>query len=103
VRDARAKLDALGADAVGISPDSVAAQKTFSDRLKLNFPLLSDPDHVVAEAYGVWQEKSLYGRKYFGIVRSAFLIDAGGRILAAWYKVSPENTVPKALAALRAG
>ncbi len=101
VRDARAELAALGVDAVGISPDPVAAQKTFSDRLKLNFPLLSDPDHAVAEAYGVWQEKSLYGRKYFGIVRSAFLIDAGGTILAAWYRVGPADTIPNALAALK--
>ena len=103
MRDARAELDALGADAVGISPDSVAAQKTFSDRLKLSFPLLSDPDHAVAEDYGVWQEKSLYGKTYFGIVRSAFLIDADGKILAVWYKISPADTVPKVLAALRSG
>lgn len=103
MRDARAELDALGADALGISPDSVAVQKTFSDRLKLNFPLLSDPDHAVAEAYGVWQKKSLYGKTYFGIVRSAFLIDAGGKILAVWYRISPAETVPKALATLRTG
>jgi peroxiredoxin Q/BCP len=87
-------------NAAGISPDNVAAQKKFSDKLSLNFPLLSDTGHAVAESYGVWQEKTLYGKKYFGITRSAFLIDEKGRILAAWYKVSPDDTVPKALAAL---
>ena len=97
MRDALAELNARGTNAVGISPDSIAAQKKFSDRLALNFPLLSDPDHAAAEAYGVWSEKTLYGKKYFGIVRSSFLIDEKGIILASWYKVRPEETVPKAL------
>jgi peroxiredoxin Q/BCP len=102
VRDALAQLKALGTDALGISPDSPAAQKKFSDRLGLTFPLLSDADHTVAKTYGVWGEKSLYGKKYFGINRSAFLIDGKGLILEAWYKIGPEQTVPKALAALGA-
>ncbi len=102
MRDALAKLNALGTDAVGISPDSVATQKKFSEKLVLNFPLLSDTDHSVAEAYGVWGEKSLYGKKYFGITRSAFLIDELGRVIEAWPKISPDETVPKALAALGA-
>ncbi len=100
MRDALAQLHALGTDAVGISPDPVAAQRKFSERLSLNFPLLSDADHAVAEAYGVWGEKSLYGKKYFGVTRSAFLIDESGKIIAAWPKISPEETVPKVLAAL---
>jgi thioredoxin-dependent peroxiredoxin len=100
VRDALAQLNALGADAVGISPDAVATQKKFSDKLSLNFPLLSDVDHKVAEAYGVWGEKSLYGKTYFGINRSAFLIDEERRIIKAWPKISPDETVPKALAVL---
>ena len=100
MRDALAQLNALGTDAVGISPDPVKAQKKFSDRLTLNFPLLSDADHTVAEAYGVWGERSMYGKKYFGITRSAFLIDEAGRIIAAWPKISPDETVPEALAAL---
>jgi peroxiredoxin Q/BCP len=100
VRDALAKFNALGTDAVGISPDPPVSQKKFSDRLALNFPLLSDGDHAVAEAYGVWREKSMYGKRYFGITRSSFLIDEKGKIVAAWYKVSPDETVPKALAAL---
>ena len=103
MRDALAQLNALGADAVGISPDPVGAQKKFSDKLALNFPLLSDADHAAAEAYGVWGEKSLYGKKYFGVTRSAFLIDEAGRIIEAWPKISPDETVPKALAALERG
>lgn len=102
MRDAQAQLKALGVDVVGISPDAPAVQKKFSDKLKLNFPLLSDGNHAVAEAYGVWGEKSLYGKKYFGITRSAFLVDEKGKILAAWYKISPDDTVKKALAALGA-
>ena len=100
VRDAHSTMKEIGVDALGISPDSTALQKKFSDKLQLSFPLLSDPDHSVAEAYGVWGEKSLYGKRYFGILRSSFLIDEDGRILEAWYKVSPGNTVPKALGAL---
>ena len=101
VRDAREEFDALGLPVVGISPDAPRAQKAFDARYGLGFPLLSDPDHRVADAYGVWGEKSLYGRKYMGIVRSSFLIDEQGRILQAWYKVSPGDTVPKALRAAR--
>ncbi len=102
MRDVLAQLNALGTDVVGISPDPPAAQKKFSDRLALNFPLLSDMDHAAAEAYGVWREKSMYGKRYFGIVRSAFLIDEKGKIIAAWPKISPDETVPKVLATLRA-
>ena len=100
MRDALAKFNDLGMDAVGISPDSPTAQKRFSDKLALNFPLLSDGDHAVATDYGVWGEKSMYGKRYFGITRSSFLIDEKGKIVEAWYKVSPDETVPKALAAL---
>lgn len=102
MRDALAQLNALGTNAVGISPDPVTAQKKFSERLGLNFPLLSDADHRLAEAYGVWGEKSLYGKSYFGITRSAFLIDGTGRIIEAWYKIKPEETVPKVLTVLEA-
>jgi thioredoxin-dependent peroxiredoxin len=102
VRDALAQFNALGTDAVGISPDPPAAQKKFSERLALNFPLLSDMDHTTAEAYGVWGEKSMYGKRYLGIIRSAFLIDEKGKIIAAWPKISPDETVPKVLEALRA-
>jgi len=87
---------------LGISPDKPAAQKRFDTKYGLGFPLLSDPEHAVAEAYGVWQEKSMYGRKYMGIVRSAFLVDAGGKIAEAWYKISPKDTPKKLLEALDA-
>ena len=85
---------------VGISPDSPAKQKKFDDKYGLGFPLLSDSGHVVAKAYKVWKEKSMYGRKYMGIERSAFLIDANGVILHAWYKISPKDTPLKLLEAL---
>jgi peroxiredoxin Q/BCP len=100
VRDNLAGLEAVGAAAVGISPDPTKAQAKFDTRYGLGFPLLSDTDHAVAEAFGVWGEKSMYGKKYMGIVRSAFLLDEGGTVTAAWYKVSPGDTVPNALAAL---
>ncbi|HEX2052587.1 MAG TPA: thioredoxin-dependent thiol peroxidase [Actinomycetota bacterium] len=102
VRDALPDLTQAGTAAVGISPDPPSAQGKFDRKYGLGFPLLSDPDHSVAEAYGVWGEKSMYGRTYMGIVRSAFLVDEQGRIAGAWYKVSPGDTVPKALAALGA-
>jgi thioredoxin-dependent peroxiredoxin len=94
-------LDELKVQAIGVSPDSEQMQKTFDERHNLGFPLLSDKTHAVAEKYGVWQEKTLYGKKSWGIVRSSFLIDEDGRIAGAWYKVKPEETVPKALDALR--
>jgi peroxiredoxin Q/BCP len=102
VRDAADDLRGLDAVAFGISPDDPKLQGRFDDKHTLGYPLLSDPDHAVAEAYGVWGEKSMYGKKYMGIVRSAFVIDAAGKIAAALYKVSPKDTVPKAEAALRA-
>ena len=101
MRDALARIKAMGGEALGLSPDSAAAQKKFSDKLKLNFSLLSDVDHSVAEAYGVWGEKTLYGKRSMGITRSSFLIGEQGEILSAWYKVSPDDTVPKALEVLQ--
>jgi peroxiredoxin Q/BCP len=85
---------------VGISPDAPAKQAAFDQKYSLGFPLLSDPDHAVAEKYGVWGERSLYGRKFMGIVRSAFLIDEKGKLAQAWYKISPADTPKKLLAAL---
>lgn len=77
---------------VGISPDTAAKQKKFDTKYELGFPLLADIEHSVSEAYGVWKEKSLYGRKYMGIERSAFLIDEKGKISHVWYKISPKAT-----------
>ena len=87
---------------VGISPDAPSKQKKFDAKYGLGFPLLSDPAHTVAEAYDVWKEKSMYGRKYMGIERSAFLIDEKGKIEQAWYKVSPKDTPTNLLKALEA-
>ncbi len=84
---------------VGISPDKPAKQKKFDDKYELGFPLLADTEHKVAEAYKVWKEKSMCGRKYMGIERSAFLIQ-DGVILEAWYKISPADTPKNLLKAL---
>jgi thioredoxin-dependent peroxiredoxin len=100
IRDAREDLSGLGVDAVGISPDKPGKQRRFDEKFGLGFPLLSDPDHAVAEAYGAWGERSMYGKTYMGIIRSSFLIDEDGRIAEAWYKVKPGDTVPNALGAL---
>jgi peroxiredoxin Q/BCP len=87
---------------VGISPDKPSLQARFDEKYGLGFPLLSDPDHAVADAYGVWGEKSMYGKKYMGIIRSAFLVDEDGKVAEAWYKVSPKDTAPNLLKALSA-
>jgi thioredoxin-dependent peroxiredoxin len=102
VRDAREDLRGLGVDVVGVSPDAPEDQASFDQKFSLGFPLLSDPDHAVADAWGVWGEKSLYGKKYDGIVRSSFLVDEDGKILEAFYKVAPTATVPQAQRALQA-
>lgn len=96
VRDARKDLGKLGVVAIGISPDAPEAQKKFDGKYDLGFPLLADTDHAVAEAWGVWGKKSMYGKTYYGIVRSSFLVDEKGKIAGAWYKVSPADTVPNA-------
>jgi peroxiredoxin Q/BCP len=85
---------------LGISPDKPAKLAKFDEKYKLGFTLLSDVDHTVAEAYGVWTEKSMYGKKYMGIQRSAFLVDEKGRIAEAWPKISPKDTPSNLLAAL---
>lgn len=103
IRDAREELRDLGLAVVGISPDQPATQQKFDAKYNLSFPLLADPDHRVAEAYGAWGEKTRYGKKSLGIIRSSFLIDAAGKIVKAWYGVKPEETVPKAEKALRIG
>src|SRR5512147_1573313 len=101
LRDAFPQLKKLKATVVGISPDPVEKQKKFDDKYELGFALLADTEHKAAEAFGVWGEKSLYGRKFMGIIRSAFVIDEKGKIADAFYKVSPKATFPKAQAALQ--
>lgn len=101
VRDAREDLADLGVDVVGISPDKPSKQKKFGDKHDLKFTLLSDQDNTIAKSYGAWGEKSMYGKKYEGIIRSSMLIDEDGKIVETWYKVSPKDTVPKALKTLK--
>ena len=85
---------------LGISPDLPAKQLKFDEKYSLGFPLLSDPEHAVSEAYGVWGEKKNYGKTYMGIIRSAFLIDEKGKLEQVWFKVSPKDTPTKLLGAL---
>ena len=100
VRDHLQDLAAIGVDVVGISPDRPEGNLAFDEKFGLGFPLLSDPDHAVAEAWGAWGEKSNHGTTYVGIIRSSFLIDGRGRIERAWYKVQPAETVPNVMSAL---
>ena len=85
---------------IGISPDASAKQLKFDKKFKLGFTLLADTENVVAKSFKVWQKKSMYGREYMGIVRSAFLIDEHGKIEQAWYKISPKDTPKNLLKAL---
>jgi len=85
---------------IGISPDKPDKLKKFDDKYELGFMLLSDIEHTVSLAYKVWKKKSMYGREYMGIERSAFLIDANGVIQEAWYKISPKDTPLNLLKAL---
>ena len=89
IRDHHAEYAAAGAAVVGISPDPVAKLKRFRDKNALDFPLLADEAHAVAEAYGVWVEKSMYGRTYFGNERTTFIIDPDGRVADVLRKVKP--------------
>ena len=103
VRDHVADYAKAGARVLGISPDPVRAVKRFHEKFDLSFTLLADEDHAVCEAYGVWGEKSMYGRKYWGAQRSTFVVDAGGVVAHVIPKVSPkthDDEVLKALARL---
>lgn len=100
LRDVAGEIDE--AVIVGISPDPPAKQAKFDAKYSLGYPLLADEDHAVADSYGVWGEKSMYGKKYLGIIRSAFLVDDKGKLVDAWYKISPKDTAPSLLAALAA-
>jgi peroxiredoxin Q/BCP len=106
IRDRRAEYAAAGATVIGISPDEPAALRKFADKHDLDFTLVGDPDHSVAEAYGTWVEKSMYGKKYMGVQRATFVVDGSGKIAKVFPKVSPkthDDVVLKALAELGAG
>jgi len=100
VRDALEELKGKNITVIGISPDTPETQKKFDEKHTLGFSLLSDSDHQVAEAFGVWGEKKMYGKTFMGIIRSSFLIDENGNIENAWYKISPKNTVPELMKVL---
>jgi peroxiredoxin Q/BCP len=95
LRDVLPRIDEKGALVLGVSPDPVTSHVKFKEKYQLNFPLLSDEDHAVAEAYGVWKEKSMYGRTYWGIERSTFIIDEDGVILEVWRKVKAKGHAAK--------
>jgi len=90
-RDSAAGYKKKKAVVVGVSPDKATTHGKFRDKFGLNFLLLADPDHKVAEAYGAWGDKVLYGRKYKGIIRSTFVIDEKGKLVSAQHKVSPKG------------
>jgi peroxiredoxin Q/BCP len=103
VRDRSAEYSKAGARVLGVSPDPVKAIEKFAGKYDLDFTLLADEDHAVAEQYGTWVEKSMYGRKYMGVQRATFIIDAQGKVAKVFPKVSPkthDDQVLKALAEL---
>jgi peroxiredoxin Q/BCP len=101
-RDAYAKFKKLGVAVVGVSKDSIASHCKFRDKFKLNFPLLSDPEGKVLEAYGAWGDKVMYGKKMKGIIRSTVLIDGSGKVVHHWPKVSVKGHVAEVVEAVKA-
>jgi len=99
-RDQQAKLKKLGAKVFGVSPDGVESHVKFRGKYRLNFPLLADVGHKVAEKYGAWREKNMYGKKSMGIQRSTYLIDADGKVAQLWKRVKVDGHDEKVLAAL---
>lgn len=99
-RDAWHDVRKTGAVVLGVSPDDVPSHRRFRTKFRLPFPLLADPDHRVADRYGVWGEKSMYGRKYFGVLRTTFVIGPTGRILQVFERVKPKGHAAAVLEAL---
>ncbi|HET9293401.1 MAG TPA: thioredoxin-dependent thiol peroxidase [Gemmatimonadales bacterium] len=99
-RDSWAAVRRAGAVVLGVSPDGIASHQKFKRKYELPFTLLADEDHAVAEAYGVWGEKSMYGRKYHGILRTTFILDERGRVARVFTKVKPQGHAAEVLAAL---
>lgn len=99
-RDAFPRIEREGAVVLGVSPDGQESHRRFKRKLDLPFTLLVDADHAIAEKYGAWGEKSMYGRKYFGIIRSHFVIDSDGRLLDVKYKANPRKSAEESLAIL---
>jgi peroxiredoxin Q/BCP len=103
LRDNLTVLNEQGAVVLGVSPDPLSSHEKFRGKFGLNFPLLSDEDHKVAEAYGVWKEKSMYGKTFWGIERSTFILDERGVIQEAWRKVKPKGHAERVVEALGSG
>lgn len=101
-RDRKADLESLGAHVFGVSPDDVDSHQAFTDKFDLNFPLLADTNHAVAEKYGAWREKNRYGKKSMGIQRSTFIVDAQGKVAKMWKSVKVDGHDDKVLQALEA-
>jgi peroxiredoxin Q/BCP len=105
VRDRSSEYEAAGVRVIGVSPDTVEAVKKFADKFDLGFTLLADADHAVAERYGTWVEKSMYGKKYMGVQRATFIVGPDGKVAKAFPKVQPkkhDDLVLKALGELAA-
>ena len=100
-RDRQAEMEQLGAKVLGVSPDTVESHVKFRDKFNLNFPLLADPDHAVAEKYGAWREKNMYGKKSMGIQRSTYLIDADGKVAKVWQRVQVDGHDDEVIDGLR--
>ena len=100
VRDHHADYQKVGSVVLGISPDPVAKVKKFHEKYDLDFPLLADEDHAVAESYGVWAEKSMYGKTYFGNERTTFIVGPDGNLANVLRKVKPDEHDERVLAAL---
>jgi thioredoxin-dependent peroxiredoxin len=100
-RDRKAELMSLGAVVLGVSADTVESHAKFRDKFELNFPLLADQDHKVAEKYGAWREKNMYGKKSMGIQRSTFLIDLAGKVAKVWKRVKVDGHDTDVLKAVR--
>jgi peroxiredoxin Q/BCP len=102
-RDSWTAVKAAGAVVLGVSPDGVASHQKFRAKYQLPFPLLADQDHAVAERYGAWGEKSMYGRKYMGIIRSTFIVDGNGLIQKIFARVKPKGHAAEVLMSVREG
>jgi len=103
IRDRSGEYEAAGATVVGVSPDEPAALRKFADKHDLPFTLLADPDHAIAEAYGAWGERSMYGKKFMGIIRSTTIVDGDGKVARHFPKVTPkthDDVILKALSEL---
>ena len=101
LRDSWSAITAAGALVLGVSPDSVASHAKFSSKFSFPFRLLADTDHTMAEAYGAWGEKSMYGKKYWGILRTTFLLDEQGKVEHIFEKVKPKGHAAEVLEVLR--